>query len=448
MKIRVKKGLDLPLKGALSPDEATARPVHPNQIAICPDDFPGFIPKADVNTGDVISAGHTLMHHKNNEAVCLVSPVDGTVREVVRGERRKIMRIVVDCADNASAQASPQSFDPKDAASIFNALAKSGLLAMMRQRPYDIVPTSQAAVRDIFVTAFTTAPLSRQSFADNDDMPLLEAAVAMLTPLTDGKVYISRRPGTLDDVKGAVMVDVTGPHPAGNVGIQIANVKPINKGETIWTLDYATLRRVGMLALGRPIEWTAPVCVTGACLASPYLASAPAGCQVSALFNTEMLSAKAAERHFRIIAGNVLTGVRESADGFTHWPYSQLTVIPEGDDVDQFMGWATLSPDELSVSPSFTGSWLRKLFNPDARMHGARRAMIMSGIYENYLPMDIMLEYLVKAINADDIENMEKLGIYEIAPEDVALAEFADSSKMPLQSIIRHGIDLIRKENE
>lgn len=448
MKITIKNGLDLPIKGALNPAETSLRPVHPKQIAICPDDFPGFIPKADVCSGDAISAGQPLMHHKNNDAVRLVSPVDGTVRDVVRGERRKILCVVVDCADNTSAQAEPLTFDHKDTNAIFNALAKSGLLAMMRQRPYDIVPTSLTSVRDIFVTAFTTAPLARQSFADNNDMPLLEAAVALLAPLTVGNIYICRRQDTLNDVKGAVMVDVFGPHPAGNVGVQIANIKPVNKGETVWTLDYLTLRRIGMLALGKPVDWTTPVCVTGACIEKPYIACAPAGCAVSTLFNRDMLTAKAAEKHIRIIAGNVLTGVHVTDDGFTRWPYNQLTVIPEGDDVDQFMGWATFSPDQLSVSPSFTGTWLRKLFNPDARLHGAKRAIIMSGIYEKYLPMDIMLEYLVKAINADDIENMEKLGIYEIAPEDVALAEFADSSKMPLQAIIRHGLDLIRKENE
>ena len=129
------------------------------------------------------------------------------------------------------------------------------------------------------------------------------------------------------------------------------------------------------------VDWTTPVCVTGACIEKPYIACAPAGCAVSTLFNRDMLTAKAAEKHIRIIAGNVLTGVHVTDDGFTRWPYNQLTVIPEGDDVDQFMGWATFSPDQLSVSPSFTGTWLRKLFNPDARLHGAKRAIIMSGIY-------------------------------------------------------------------
>lgn len=445
MKIKIKKGLDLKLDGAVTPGAHHA--VHPSRVAVYPGDFEGFVPKVDVKDGDTVAAGSALLHDKNNPDIKLVSPVSGRVAAVERGERRRIIRVIVeaDGTDNA------HTLDTASMATrhgAYLAMAHSGLLAMVRQRPYDIVPCLKGftSPRDIFVTLFDSAPLAVSPGWDGDGARVLEAGVRMLRTLTDGNVYISRRPGQSPDIAGATMVDVTGPHPAGNAGVQAANIDPVNKGQVIWTLSGQTLYRIGILALEGRTDTGAAVAVCGWALPATAMVDTVAGCPVS-----DLLKAVGArpQPHTRYISGNVLTGVRvDGTDGYLRYPYTQLTVMPEGDDVDEFMGWASLSPGKMSLSPSFPGWLLGGPKRPDARVCGGRRAMIMSGLYERYLPMDIMAEYLLKAINSNDIDNMERLGIYEIAPEDMALAEFADSSKQPLQSIVRQGLDYIHKELE
>ena len=237
------------------------------------------------------------------------------------------------------------------------------------------------------------------------------------------------------------------PHPAGNVGVQIAGIRPINKGETVWTLSWDVLLRLGYLLEKSEIDSSVSVAITGPEVTRPEVVVTTAGALIEPLLGG-MLADDG--RNKRIISGNVLTGIAVGMgpDAFLRAPYNQITVIAEGDDVDEFMGWASMSPSKMSVGRSFPLSGLRKLFRPDARLNGGRRSMIMSGEYDRMMPMDILPEYLVKAIMARDIEKMEQLGIYEVAPEDFALAEYADTSKLPLQKIVREGLDYLRKELE
>lgn len=457
MDIKINKGHDLPIAGAV--DEAansTPRPVASRQIAIVPDDFAGLVTKVCVHPGDKVNAGDALLYAKSNPTLQIVSPVGGTVAEVVRGERRKVMRVVVD-ADKPGAEQSPRTITlPGDAgATEADAatpeawmLAQSGLLALMRTRPYDIVPDPRVKPRDIFVTALDTAPLAPKTSLGytRADAPLFEAAVTLLSKATDGKVYISRRSAdTMPDIKGAEMVNISGPHPAGLAGTLIAAVAPVCKGQTVWTMDAHTLFYIGQLATKGCVDWKCRVAVTGSDLETPYIAECVPGTAVADLLAPAGVKDDGAHR---IISGNVLTGVRVTEDGFLRRPYTQLTVIPECTDKHEFLGWASVSPDLLSLSPSYPGFWLKRLFKPDARIRGGRRAMIMSGIYEDLIPLDILPEYLIKAIHSQNIDDMERLGIYEVAPEDFALAEFADSSKLPLQQIVRGGLDLMRKESE
>jgi Na+-transporting NADH:ubiquinone oxidoreductase subunit A len=444
MEITIKKGLDLHIAGGV-PTGATVRQHDAAEVAVVPDDYTGLLAKVEVKPGDKVKAGDALLHHKDADAVKLVSPIAGTVLDVVRGERRRVLRITVQ-ADGTQEKRTFGKESFGDAAAIANTLAQSGLLAMMRQRPYDIVPNPADRPRDIFVTAFDSAPLAVLTEWQAADKAVFEAAVALLSKLTDGKVYISRRAdSTMPDVAGAVMVDVKGPHPAGLAGVQIANIKPVNKGEIVWTLSAETLHRIGTLAQTGAVDWSVNVAVTGSEVATPHVLKTVCGAKLDTILANAL---KPASEHMRIIAGNVLTGVKEAADGYLHFPYTQVTVIPEGDDVDEFMGWASISPKKMSVSPSFPGRWLKRIFTPDARTLGGRRAMIQSGEYESVLPMDIMAEYLIKAINSQNIDDMERLGIYEVAPEDFALAEVIDSSKQPLQAIVRNGLDYLRKEIE
>lgn len=446
--ISIKKGLDLRLEGAVA-DAMPSRKVEPALVAIVPDDYPGFTPKVEVKEGDTVATGQPLFFDKRDPDVKLVSPVAGTVKAIVRGERRKLERIVVEPATDAGKAQSGNSALPAgaDATEIRAFLKRNGLWALMRQRPYDIVPMPESVPRDIFVTAIDSAPLAADFtpfFAKQTDR--LEAAVGLLGKLTAGKVYIARRPGSqLPDIAGAEMINVSGPHPAGNVGVQIANIAPVNKGETVWTMDITALWRIGATALGGNIPATTLVALTGSEVKKPEVVETIVGCDMKSLLEG-MVAADG--RHHRIISGNVLTGTKVDADGFLRFPYRQVTVIPEGDDVDEFMGWASLSPKKMSESRTFFGKWFGKRFAPDARLNGGHRAFIMSGEYDRYMPMDIMPEYLLKAIMGRDIEKMEQLGIYEVAPEDFALGEYADTSKLEAQKTVREGLDFIRKELE
>lgn len=446
--IKIKKGLDLKIKGAVPPPLAIEQ-CEATEVAIYPGDFPGFTPKVEVNEGDSVEVGQALLHDKEDPEIKLTAPASGTVSAIVRAERRRIDRIIIKCDGEQTAQEMTIATDAT-AEQVRTYLKNSGLWAMMRQRPYDIVPEPESVARDIFVTAFDSAPLAlnmAELLMSKDATAVktaMETGVKMLGRLTSGKVYICRRPDSLPDIDGAEMIDVTGPHPAGNVGVQIANIKPVNKGETVWTLDLATLYRIGRTATDGALYTTTTVAVTGSEVESPYAAQTTIGCKLS-----DMLAGRVKDTadHKRYISGNVLTGVQTPSDGFLHYPYTQVTVIPEGDDVDEFMGWASISAKKMSCNRSFPGHFLfKKLFTPDARLHGGRRALIMSGEYDRYLPMDIEAEYLFKAILSHDIEKMEELGIYEVAPEDFALGEYADTSKIEAQKLIREGLDYLRKE--
>lgn len=441
MRLKLTKGLNLRLAGGVQ--DTNPVDITPRECAVVPDDFQGFIPKLMVKEGDHVEIGSPVMHDKNTPDICLVAPVSGTVKAVVRGDRRKVMRVVIE----NDRQYTQLQFDTK--APFATLMGKSGLFSLIRRRPYDIVPALDVRPRDIFITALDTAPLALPLTSMlGADRALLGRAVMALKTLTDGKVYLCVGDDwTLGDITGAEMVTVSGPHPAGNPGIQIANIAPVNKGENVWTLDVVTLERIGkLLATGR-LDSQATLAVVGSEVAKPTVVRTRVGADVASIVEGLI---KDTEAHKRVISGNVLTGIAVGTgdDAFLRYPYRQVTVIANGDDVDEFMGWANMSPAKISISRALPFHGLRRFFSPDARLQGGRRAMIMSGEYDRVLPADIMAEYLIKAIIGRNIDDMEALGIYEVAPEDLALCEFVDTSKLPIQQIVRNGLDYLRKELE
>lgn len=438
--IRIKKGLDIPLEGGASDIEV--KDTLTERFAISPDDYPGYTWKAAVKAGDTVKAGEPLLYAKEDENLCLTSPVSGTVQEVHRGERRKIEYVSVD-SDGKEEQYDFGKLSDKELQ--FAALKRSGLFAMMRQRPFDIVPMTGIKPRDIFVTAFDTAPLAKPLLTDAM-LPYLETGLKTLAQYTGGNVYLCVAAGSGITSKAAEVYEFSGPHPAGNAGTQIAAISPVNKGETVWTLDAVTAVRIGKLMSDGKLDYTARVALTGADMKNPHIAITKIGASLSTLLKGEVNNERG---HVRIISGNVLTGIKEDMEnGWLRWPYRQVTAIDEGDNADEFMGWATVSPKKYSVKRSFPAflKGLNKPFKFDARIKGGHRAFIMSNEYDKVFPMDIYPEYLLKAIMAGDIERMEQLGIYEVAPEDFALAEFVDTSKQELQKIVREGLDYLRKE--
>ena len=439
--INVKKGLDIKLNGAAEIN--IEREIVPLSCAIVPEDFPGITPKVDVKEGDVIVMGATLYHDKTFPDIKVTSPISGTITTVQRGERRRLERIVIIPESGDEIVFDHKNIDDRTRAQ--QLLLDSGLWAYMRQRPNNIVPRPGVTPRDIFITGFDSAPLApdyEPTLAGKLDE--LNAAVKLLQRLTDGHIYIGIRNGSiLEQVNGADIVVVDGPHPAGNVGIQICNISPVNKGDVVWTMDAITLLRIGHLATTGKLDMSAKIALTGCEVSNPHYIKTIVGCDIASLVKGEI---KNDGVHHRIISGNVLTGSPVSETDYLRFPYTQISVIPEGDDNAEFMGWASMSPKKMSISPSFPGHFSKRNFCPDARILGGRRAMIMSCVYDKVLPMDILPEYLIKAILSRNLERMEELGIYEVAPEDFALCEFVDPSKLELQKIVQEGLDYIQKE--
>lgn len=441
--IKIKRGLNIPIIGKAAPS-STLEYIPTKTVAITPDDFPGITPKPEIKIGDRVKSGTPIIYDKNHPEIKITSPISGTITDIVRGERRKIEHIIISSDKSNDLEYLNTTIGNRDNAKDF--LLSSGLWVALRQRPFDIIPSPDVTPRDIFVTAFDSSPLAPDfEYILNNKEAELEAGAKLLRMLTDGNLYFAKRQSsTIADLANATNVHVTGPHPAGNAGIQVANISPVNKGETVWTLDAITLMNIGDAVLNGKVNYSTIVAITGSEVTPRYI-STIIGAEIAPLIG----DLNNPHRHKRIISGNVLTGNTVSTDGYLRFPYRHITVIPEGDDVAEFMGWASLSPKKMSVSRSFPGHFLfKKLFSPDARLLGSRRAMIMSGEYDKVLPMDIMAEYLIKAILSRNIDQMEKLGIYEIAPEDLALCEYVDTSKLEIQKIVREGLDYLRKELE
>lgn len=433
--IYIKKGLDIPLEGKA--EGKKPEPIKSELVGICPDDYPGYTWKCDVKPGDSVAKGTALFHAKEAEAIKLVSPIAGTVDEVRRGERRKILAVTVKPGEDGNATI--------DATGLKEKLLASGLWAMMRQRPYDVVPSPDVEPRDIFVTAFDSSPLAGNVIPTHI-AEYLEPGLEAMKTLTKGTLYLAVRPGQGLRTKAATPLDMIGPHPAGNPSVQIAAVAPVNKGETVWTVDAGTVARVGMLLKKGFTDYRAEVAITGPSALQPKKILTEIGASMKDILKGELKE----DGDDRVISGNVLTGLKVDPEtGFLRYPYRQVTIIPEGDHADEFMGWASMNPKKFSVKRTFPAflRGLDKVFNFDARIKGGHRAMILSGELDKVFPFDIYPEYLIKAMIAGDYDKMEKLGIYEIAPEDFALPEFVDTSKQELQKLTRESLERLRKDS-
>ena len=436
--VRLKKGFDIHLLGAIT-DNTIVDAAKPNTVAVIPDDFHGVIPRMEKKEGEHVAAGEPLYHDKNYEAIKVVSPVSGTVKEVRRGERRHSDAIVI-APDGGSETVTHNIMGDAE-----QVLLLSGLWVMMRQRPYDVVPVPGVKPRDVCVTAFDSAPLAPDlDVVLGAKRQFIGKGIEVLNSLTDGKVYIGVREGQSIEAPGAEVTTFVGPHPAGNTGVQAANTVPVNKGDTVWTMDIITLARIGELFTTGKVNHETVTAITGEMVQQPHYIKTVMGADLESILKGELTDVDGS----RIICGNVLTGEKTEPNQWLRAPYRHITVIPENNKPDEFMGWASLCPSRFSIYRTFT-SWLRGLRKPvsmDSRIKGGERAIVRTGEYDAMLPMDIYGEFLIKAIISGDIDKMEQLGIYEIAPEDFALAEFADTSKLELQRIVREGLDRLRAE--
>ena len=442
--IKIKKGLDINLKGKAS--EVLLNGGKSDTYAIVPDFYSGVLPKVVAKVGDKVKAGSVLMIDKNRPEIKFVSPVSGEVTAVNRGAKRKVLSIVV----TPDAQIEYEEFGKKNVASlkgdeVKEAMLNAGMWPFVMQRPYDIVATPGETPRDIFVSAFYSAPLAPDfNYLVKGQEADFQTGLDALAKLTTGKVYVGIRKGSaVQQVKGVELVEIEGPHPAANASVLINHTKPINKGETVWTVDPANVIIIGRLCNKGIADFSRKVVITGSETKEQGYVQAISGCTIKSLVGGRV----ATDAHVRIISGNVLTGTKVSMEDYLGAYDNQITVIPEGDETHEFLGFAMPRTDQYSMSHSYF-SWLmgKKEYVLDARIKGGKRAMIMSNEYDKVFPLDIYPEYLLKAIIAFDIDKMENLGIYEVAPEDFALCEFVDTSKIELQKIVRDGLTLLYKE--
>ena len=444
--VKLKKGYDIRLEGTA--EKKLAGTVSPALYGVKPIDFPGLVPVLEISPGDAVDAGTTLFHDKARPEVKFTSPVSGKVVSVNRGERRQIMEIVIESEGGRFCEFGKS--DPLGLTDIKvkEKILQSGLWPSIRQRPYHVIANPGDSPKSIFISGFDTAPLAPDYdfIVENSSVSWLRTGVKALSRLTTGKINLSLKAGVdgnqiLETLDNVALTYFSGPHPSGNVGVQIHHVDPVNKGETVWYINLQDVIALGRLfdeGIYRPER---VVALTGSEVIAPQYYRMISGGSLIPLVEGKVKKGK-----LRYISGNVLTGRKTEPDGFLGFYDSQVTVIPEGD-YSEFFGWAAPGAGKLSFSRTFLSSLFpKKIFKPDTNLHGGERAFVVTGLYEKVVPMDIYPMHLFKAILAEDIDMMENLGIYEVAEEDFALCEFVCPSKIEIQSIVRKGLDLMRNE--
>ena len=442
--IKLRKGLDINLKGKAEETKILLK--SSGKYALVPDDFEGVVPKVVVKEGDKVKAGDALFVNKNYPTVKFASPVSGTIAAVERGDRRKVLSIRVDAdANQEFRDFGASNVNTLTGEQVKSMLLDAGLFGYINQLPYAISTNPESHPKAIFVSALRDMPL-----AANFEFELKGKEKDFQTGLTAlskmAKTYLGV--GVHSSMENFKDVEVTvfdGKCPAGNVGVQVNHLDPVNKGEVVWTIgDPTVVLFIGRLFNSGKVDLRRTVALAGSEVKNPAYVDMLVGQELTTLLSNSYDS----DHSVRIINGNPLTGRPTTKDGFLGAHTSEITVIPEGDDKNEMLGWIMPRFGQFSVSRSYC-SWLfgKKQYALDARIKGGERHMIMSGEYDRVLPMDIYGEYLIKAIIAGDIDRMEQLGIYEVSPEDFAVAEFVDSSKLELQRIVREGLNILRKEN-
>ena len=446
--IKLRKGLDVKLRGEA--EKQTVQLPLASEYAVSPLDFAGVTPKLLVKAGDTVKAGTPLFFNKYDERVLFTSPVSGTVSAVNRGEKRLVLNVTI----AADAEQTYEEFNVPDPVKagreeIVALLLKSGLWPMIIQRPYGIIANPSDTPKAIFVSAFDSAPLAPDyDYVLASEKKNLQTGLEVLGRLTDGKVHLSVRNGAVvPEYKGVETHIFEGKHPVGNVGVQINRIDPINKGERVWTVNIQSVAIIGRLFNEGKVDMSKTIAVAGSEIEQPKYFRIVNGAPVASILK-DNVKPQAEGCSVRVISGNVLSGVKSAADGFINFYADMLSVIPEGNH-HELLGWIMPRFGKFSVSKTYF-SWLcpKKSYALDTNLNGGERPFVVTGLYEQYLPMDIYPTYLLKAILAEDIDKMENLGIYEVIEEDLALCEFVDPSKIDMQAILRKGINLMIKEGE
>ncbi|SEA49168.1 Na(+)-translocating NADH-quinone reductase subunit A [Bizionia paragorgiae] len=445
--IKIKKGLDIKLQGAA--EKVTENAIISNFYSVRPDDFHSVTPKLVVKVGAKVKAGDVLFYNKANEDVKFVSPVSGEIVEIPRGAKRKILSVKIQAdKEQTFKDFGTLNVDSANADAIKSRLLESGCWAFVKQRPYDVIAKPEVTPKAIFVSAYASAPLAADlDYVLQGKEAELQAAVTALGKLTNGKVHVSvdkNGNSPLAGLSGITLHKVSGPHPSGNVGTQINKIDPVNKGETVWTVSAQDLVIIGELLLTGKFSAKRTVALAGSSVKKPRYFKTVIGSEVATMVFDNGVEKGGNDR---IISGDVLTGLQVKADGYLDYYSNIITVIPEGDDYE-FFGWNKPVFNKVSTSRAMTFSWLtpNKKYDLNTNTNGEHRNFVTTGTFEEVFPLDIYPMQILKACMYEDLDEMEALGMYEVAPEDFALTEFVCVSKQPHQDIIRKGLDLMLKE--
>lgn len=446
--IKVSKGLNIPLMGESKREIVELKS---ELYAVKPADFVGFTPRVMVKEGDKVLVGSPLMQDKKHEFVTITSPVSGEVVEVRRGEKRLLLAIVVKTDGLMQAiDFGKESIGALTKEAAINKMLESGVWAYMRKRPYGTIANVDDKPKAIFVSAFDSAPLAPDyDFVVGNAIDDFQAGIDVLSLLIDKrKVNLNlngktQQSSAFAKVKNAEITYFEGLHPAGNIGTQINKICPINKGDVVWTVDVQGVVMIGKLFKEGVYSPYKTVALTGSEVREARYYRIIQGVNVGGMVDRNLTN-----DNVRVLSGNVLSGVAVPKDGFISFYDNQITVIPEGD-VNEFLGWAMPRFHRFSFYSSYF-SWLcpKKRYRLDTNINGGERGMVVTGKFEQVVPLDIYPMQLIKACITKDLDMMEKLGIYEVEPEDFALCEFIDTSKTDIQQIVRESLEMVRKEME
>jgi len=444
--IRIKKGLDIKLKGEA--EKVTKNAMSSNVFTLKPEDFHSIIPKLSIKIGAKIKAGDAVFFNKANEKMKFPSPVSGELIDIIRGEKRKILALKIQAdGDQKFADFSVKDYKVLKAEELKSHLLASGCWPFIKQRPYDVIANPENTPKAIFISAYASAPLAADfDYVLGGKENELQAAVTALNTLTSGNVHVSVGKNSNSPFIGLnniTLHKVSGPHPSGNVGTQIAKIDPVNKGEIVWTINPQDLVIMGELLLTGKFNAERIIALAGSCVANPKYYKTKIGATIASLVDGKLTE----NGDCRIISGNVLTGKTQDLKGNLGYYNNMITVIPEGNDYE-FFGWTMPVFNKISITRALTFSWLfpKKKFDLNTNTNGEHRAFVVTGAYEEVFPLDIFPMHILKSCMYKDLDEMEKLGMYEVAPEDFALTEFVCVSKQPHQQIIREGLDLMLKE--
>ncbi|NQW75659.1 MAG: Na(+)-translocating NADH-quinone reductase subunit A [Cytophagales bacterium] len=446
--IKINNGLNIQLTG--ESNKLLSDLPLPEVFAIKPSDFPGINPKILVKSGDEVLAGSLLFFDKNNESIKFSSPVSGEIIEVIRAEKRKILEIKI-LADKKIKYLDFNKSNPDELSrdDIIQLLLNSGLWPLIRQRPFGIIAKPAEIPKSIFISAFDTNPLAPDLdfIMQGEKQETFQTGLNAIIKLTNGNTHLnidgSKEPAFIfRNCKGVIINKFSGPHPAGNIGVQIHHIDPVNKGEVVWYMNPQDVLIIGKLFSEGRYDASRIIALTGSRVSNPKYYKTVIGSSVKSIISDGGLKAGGN----RIISGNVLSGSQIQEDGFLGYYDTQITVIPEGHE-SEFLGWLAPGLEKFSMSRTFF-SWLnsKKKYNLNTNLHGEERPFVVTGQYEKVFPMDIYPVQLLKSILIEDIEMMEQLGIYEVVEEDFALCEFVCTSKIKSQEIIKRGIEMMQKE--